>query len=451
MAFVNRQAVVSGELGGSRERFESEREESDMTNQTHMRGAARFILHLQSRSKLLVGLRVVPVAVMLMGIATMAPAASATACSQPSNVAVDGGRVSNQTTLDLSADGGIAVSNADGGDNNVAVGGSGGLIGDGGNAAAGNGGVAVAEANGGMIDLDDVNSGNNRGNTVAVSAGSSPCGYGPSNVAIDGGTVSNETTLRLSADGGIAVANANGGDNNVAVAGAGGLLGNGGNASAGLGGVAVAQANGGAITVGDINSGNNRGNTILVGFRGGLFGRASNVHIDGGTVRNTTTIAISADGGTAVSNANGGNGNVAVGGNGGVIGNGGDAAAGNGGVAVAEANGGTVTVGDINSGGNSGNTIVVEGTQGGNVAVDGGTVTNETTIDISADGGTAVSNADGGDGNIAVAGNGGIIGDGGDAAAGNGGVAVSEANGGTISIGDVNSGDNVGNTIVVGS
>jgi hypothetical protein len=302
-----------------------------------------------------------------------------------------------------------------------------------------------------MIDLDDVNSGNNRGNTVAVSAGSSPCGYGPSNVAIDGGTVSNETTLRLSADGGIAVANTNGGDNNIAVAGAGGLLGNGGAATAGLGGVAVAQANGGAITVGNINSGNNRGNTILVGFRGGLFGRASNVHIDGGTVRNTTTVAISADGGTAVSNANGGNGNVAVGGSGGVIGNGGDAAAGNGGVAVAEANGGTVTVGDINSGGNRGNTIVVEGSQGGNVVVDGGTVTNETTIDISADGGTAVSNADGGDGNIAVAGNAAIIGDGGDAAAGNGGVAVSEANGGTIAIGDVNSGDNIGNTIVVGS
>ena len=444
MAITSRQAEVSDELGGSPER--NGRRESDMTNQTDARGAARFIL--QSRSKLLVGLRVVPVAAMLFGIATMAPSASATACHQPANIAVNGGRVSNQTTLDLSADGGFAISNANGGDNNIAVGGSGGLIGNGGDAAAGNAGVAVAEANGGMIDLDDINSGNNAGNTIAISAGSAPCGYGPSNVAIDGGTVSNETTLTLSADGGFAVANANGGDNNIAVAGAGGLLGNGGNASAGLGGVAVAQANGGAITVGDVNSGNNRGNTILVG---GLFGRASNVRIDGGIVRNTTTIAISADGGTAVSNANGGDGNIAVGGSGGVIGNGGDAAAGNGGVAVAEANGGTVTVGDINSGGNSGNTIVVEGVQGGNVAVDGGTVTNETTIDISADGGTAVSNADGGDGNIAVAGNGGIIGDGGDASAGNGGVAVSEANGGNISIGDVNSGGNSGNTIVVGS
>ena len=199
-----------------------------MTNQTRPREPRDSFC--SSRSKLLVGLRVVPVAAMLFGIATMAPAASATACYQPSNVAVNGGRVSNETTLDLSADGGIAVSNANGGDDNVAVGGSGGVIGNGGNAAAGNGGVAVAEANGGMIDLDDINSGNNRGNTIAVSTGSSPCGYGPSNVAINGGTVSNETTLRLSADGGIAVANANGGDDNVAVGGPGGLLGNGGNA-----------------------------------------------------------------------------------------------------------------------------------------------------------------------------------------------------------------------------
>ena len=357
---------------------------------------------------------------MVLGIASMAPAASATSCYQPSNNSVNGGRVLNQTTVGLSADGG---------NGKIAVGGAGSVIGTGGNAAAGTGGVAVATANGGMIDLDDVNSGNNRGNTIAVNAGSSPCGYGPSNVAVDGGTVSNQTTPNLSADGGIAVANANGGNGNIAIAGAGGLLGNGGDAAAGLGGVAVAQANGGTITVDDINSGNNRGNTILVGSTG-LFGRASNVRINGGTVRNSTNTAISADGGLAISNADGGNGNIAVGGAGGVIGNGGDAVAGNGGVAVAEANGGTVTVGDINSGDNVGNTIAVQGTQGGNVAVDGGTVTNETTIDISADGGTAVSDANGGNDNIAVAGNGGIIGVGGDAVAGNGGVASSEPTGG---------------------
>ena len=134
---------------------------------------------------------------MLLGIASMAPAASATSCSQPSNNSVNGGRVSNQTTIGLSADGGISVSNANGGNGNIAVAGAGGVIGNEGNAAAGNGGVAVAEANGGMIDLDDVNSGNNRGNTIAVNADSSPCGHGPSNVAVDGGTVSNQTTLNL--------------------------------------------------------------------------------------------------------------------------------------------------------------------------------------------------------------------------------------------------------------
>ena len=194
------------------------------------------------------------------------------------------------------------------------------------------------------------------------------------------------------------------------------------------------------------------GNSIAVSAGSAPCGYGpSNIKVNGGTVSNSTTIDLSADGGIAVSNADGGDNNVAVGGSGGIIGSGGDAAAGNGGVAVSEANGGTVTVGDINSGGNSGNTIVVQGVQGGNVAVDGGTVTNETTIDISADGGTAVSSADGGDGNAAAGGPGGANGNGGDAAAGNGGTAVSEANGGTISIGDVNSGGNSGNTIIVGN
>ena len=443
MAIVNRQAGVT------HEQFESESEEREMKNQAQTSGAARFIL--QKRSALLAGLRLAPVAAMLIGVATTAPAASATSCYQPSNIRVNGGTVSNETTLRLSADGGVAVSSADGGNGNAAAGGPGGANGNGGNAAAGNGGVSVAEANGGMIDLDNINSGNNRGNTIVVNSGSSPCRYGPTNVAVNGGTVSNETTLRLSADGGVAVSSADGGNGNAAAGGPGGANGNGGNAAAGNGGVSVAQANGGAISIGDINSGGNRGNTIVVGLGGGFFGAASNVRISGGTVSNSTSVSISADGGTAVSSADGGNGNAAAGGAGGANGNGGNAAAGNGGVAVAEANGGTVTVGNINSGGNSGNTILVEGGQGGNVAVDGGTVTNETTIQISADGGTAVSSADGGDGNAAAGGTGGANGNGGDAAAGNGGTAVSEANGGTITIGDVNSGGNQGNTIIVGN
>ena len=116
MAIANRQAAFSPESSGSDEM--SERQEREMKNQTQTTGAARFIL--QSRTKLLVGLRVVPVAAMLFGIATMAPEASATSCYKPSNIAVNGGRVSNQTTLDLSADGGVAVSTADGGDGNAA-------------------------------------------------------------------------------------------------------------------------------------------------------------------------------------------------------------------------------------------------------------------------------------------------------------------------------------------
>ncbi|MGH2615795.1 MAG: hypothetical protein ACRDJC_11185, partial [Thermomicrobiales bacterium] len=327
-----------------------------MATQVNTNAATRFIL--QAKPRLLAGLRVVPVAMLLVGVASTAPAASATGCHQASNIAVSGGTVSNQTTVDLSADGGDATSNANGGNHNTATGGNGGSGGDGGDAAAGNGGFAEAQANGGMIDLDDINSGNNAGNTIVASTGSSSCGSAASNVDIDGGDVSNETTVRLSADGGTAVANAEGGNNNTAAGGNGGPGGDGGDAYAGNGGLAAARANGGAITVGDINSGDNKGNTIVVGL-GGWIGSVSNVRISGGTVSNETTVRVSADGGTAVANANGGNNNTATGGNGGSGGDGGDAAAGNGGVAVAEANGGAITVGNINSGNNKGNTILV--------------------------------------------------------------------------------------------
>ena len=80
--------------------------ETEMTTQTRTTGAARFIL--QKRSILLAGLRLVPVAAMLFGVASMAPDASATSCYQPASIAVNGGSVSNRTTVDLSADGGTA-------------------------------------------------------------------------------------------------------------------------------------------------------------------------------------------------------------------------------------------------------------------------------------------------------------------------------------------------------
>ena len=76
------------------------------------------------------------------------------------------------------------------------------------------------------------------------------------------------------------------------------------------------------------------------------------------------------------------------------------ASAGNGGVATSSASGGAVSIADVNSGGNAGNAIGV-GDTSGSVAVDGGTVGNLTDLSITANGGTAISDASGGDYNLA--------------------------------------------------
>lgn len=72
--------------------------------------------------------------------------------------------------------------------------------------------------------------------------------------------------------------------------------------------------------------------------------------------------------------------------------------AGNGGLAAANADAGSIQLGDIDSGGNVGNIIdvpyYVE-------PVDGGRVVNDTVIDVNVDGGTAVSRAAGRNGNTA--------------------------------------------------
>ena len=77
------------------------------------------------------------------------------------------------------------------------------------------------------------------------------------------------------------------------------------------------------------------------------------------------------------------------------------ASAGNGGVATSAANGGAVQLGDVNSGGNAGNAIGVGDTWGGPVGVDGGDIANLTTIGVTANGGTAISDASGGNYNLA--------------------------------------------------
>jgi hypothetical protein len=77
------------------------------------------------------------------------------------------------------------------------------------------------------------------------------------------------------------------------------------------------------------------------------------------------------------------------------------ASAGNGGVATSSASGGAASIGNINSGGNAGNAIGVGDTWGGPVGVDGGDVANLTDLRISANGGTAISDASGGNYNLA--------------------------------------------------
>jgi len=84
------------------------------------------------------------------------------------------------------------------------------------------------------------------------------------------------------------------------------------------------------------------------------------------------------------------------------------------------------------------------------VAVSGGQVLNETVIDLNANAGTAISDASAGSNNAATTGGGNGLDALDVASAGNGGVASAAANGGAISVGDINSGGNVGNAISVG-
>ena len=91
------------------------------------------------------------------------------------------------------------------------------------------------------------------------------------------------------------------------------------------------------------------------------------------------------------------------------------------------------------------------GAQDCGVAIYGGDVLNTTSIDISANAGTSISDASAGSNNAATTNGGGGDGAINTASAGNGGVAGSAANGGAVSTGDINSGGNVGNAIVVGN
>lgn len=105
-------------------------------------------------------------------------------------VYIDGGTVDNSTNLNIDASGGTAIADASGGSDNLAVtsgsedngrrgnggpirsmyglgrGNSGGRVGN--MAAAGNGGQAGASADGGIVVIEEINSGGNEGNTINV-------------------------------------------------------------------------------------------------------------------------------------------------------------------------------------------------------------------------------------------------------------------------------------------
>jgi hypothetical protein len=76
------------------------------------------------------------------------------------------------------------------------------------------------------------------------------------------------------------------------------------------------------------------------------------------------------------------------------------ASAGNGGVATSSASGGAVSIGDVNSGGNACNAIGI-GDSYMDPVVYGGDCLNTTAIGVAVDGGTAISDASGGDYNLA--------------------------------------------------
>jgi hypothetical protein len=77
------------------------------------------------------------------------------------------------------------------------------------------------------------------------------------------------------------------------------------------------------------------------------------------------------------------------------------ASAGNGGVATASANGGAVSIGDINSGGNVGCAIGIGDTFGLDPTVTGCDILNTTDLGVSVNGGTAIADASGGNYNLA--------------------------------------------------
>jgi hypothetical protein len=76
-------------------------------------------------------------------------------------------------------------------------------------AAAGNGGTATASGNGGAAAIGDVNSGGNVGSAIGV-------GDSWGDVSVGGGAIANSTSASVELDGGTGIADASGGEYNIA-------------------------------------------------------------------------------------------------------------------------------------------------------------------------------------------------------------------------------------------
>jgi hypothetical protein len=134
------------------------------------------------------------VVVLNLGVVTASGADAAKSGSNDLCVAINGGTVQNATVLDIAADGGTGIGDASGGNGNLAAEAKSGHNNDNKNhhnnnhhnwtseslgafeqrllqtdtASSGNGGVATAAANGGVVSIQDVNSGGNAGNAISV-------------------------------------------------------------------------------------------------------------------------------------------------------------------------------------------------------------------------------------------------------------------------------------------
>lgn len=340
--------------------------------------------------------------------------------------------------------------------------------------SAGDGGTAFTSADAGSAVTGPVYAGDNFGGTIRVGDTVGGDGNGGTGgdamVQLSGTDISTSFIVNVSVDGGTALGSATGGDDNDAAIfdgdGDGDAEDGVGSAAAGSGGFAGATADGGRIAVGAIYVGGNHGGVINVGdtiggtgSSGGTGGNAL-VSLDGGSITAAVILNLEANGGIAAGIADGGDDNAAI-----LLGDGSlnlGSYAGTGGVALAEADGGTIVIGDVHVGGDLGAVMSVGDVVAGNgswggvggdatLLVEGTDIYSLIQLDLEANGGLAGASAVGGDDNLSVFDATGATDlEATDLLAGVGGLAHAEANGGFILVGDLYAGGNVGTVVDFG-